>query len=626
MQEPSYVSPLFAAYLGVAMNVQALFAVNFLAADVDPRFEVDADTQEGHDCVELAMEFPSGAAGSSVYMDSQHTVEPGAPTGSLKPVSCCPALPSERHEHCVSDSLYSDSRHSVHREECQQGLPLIEHALGHGKDVIVRHLRPRLGPSCLKGSSRRPQLRVRFSFEVQFWFPSPCQLRLSAASLSRVAAPSTYDFHGHLPVPAVICQGQEGTDDTISTAWHVGIRQPTAQHAQHRLCTESTASLAWHVGFRPPIECGSPHFCCTAPCPGQARPADFPLQQSCTESHLSPAWHVGVRPPLSDALVDTCSSPTPESAWHVGIRPPLTHPSADHACPLPGTAPQCPGHDAHEDFQIFEDAPELNSEPVAPHSSGLMLPSKVLHRSALAEITNVHDVDAYIAPLGSYDVTPISKAATRVQPHSKARAGRFDDTVPAAEARAHMHEFPGDPLCHAQGAQGRDDARAAIATAYGIVHVDPYSSFDAVRGTRVLNGQPAWQESHYVAFALTSANLPGNPIGRTLRVEVASHPSPQVILTQDHAGAFYRAVLFELQDIGGPLQVIDVTPLHTVAIALREVIAPSVYGRLCDDFRSGRAVCFVNRLPADPFETIVPDADRRTHCAWHLSCAPLFCA
>ena len=148
-----------------------------------------------------------------------------------------------------------------------------------------------------------------------------------------------------------------------------------------------------------------------------------------------------------------------------------------------------------------------------------------------------------------------------------------------------------------------------VATTLSVAHLDPYSSFDSTRGERILNGQAEWAESEYVSWALDTADLPGHPTGRVMQFEVASHPSPQVILTQDHAGAMYRAVLFELHNVGGPLAVLDVTPEHTVASALRELPVPVEWISIVADLRSGLAVSYINRQLADAFSVIPPQAD-----------------
>ena len=118
-----------------------------------------------------------------------------------------------------------------------------------------------------------------------------------------------------------------------------------------------------------------------------------------------------------------------------------------------------------------------------------------------------------------------------------------------------------------------------------------------------------WIESDYVSWAINTANLPGDPTGRVMRFEVASHPSPQVILTQDHGGAAYRAVLFELLNVGGSLTVLDVTPEHTVASALRDLPAPVEWIPIVADLRNGLAVSYIHRQVADAFSPIPLQAD-----------------
>ena len=60
----------------------------------------------------------------------------------------------------------------------------------------------------------------------------------------------------------------------------------------------------------------------------------------------------------------------------------------------------------------------------------------------------------------------------------------------------------------------------------------PFSSFDEVLGNRQLQGQRDWQPRQFVWHAISTANLPGQPVGKLLVHAVRGFPRPQVAITQ----------------------------------------------------------------------------------------------
>ena len=92
---------------------------------------------------------------------------------------------------------------------------------------------------------------------------------------------------------------------------------------------------------------------------------------------------------------------------------------------------------------------------------------------------------------------------------------------------------------------------------------NPFTSFDAVNGPRILAGEPEWLPDRYIIFALDTARLPGNPLPRFLQFELIDHPGPQVVITLDHGAGSFRAVVFDFRPLQGDIEVIDVPPTTT---------------------------------------------------------------
>ena len=557
--EASYVSPLMAGYLGVSMSVQAQFDLDFLDAEIDPRIEADESAIEEQCRLPPANGSLSGVTGSSAHMDSQRTVEPIASVGSPWLTSSDTA---SSLKDCEPTSLYSQvDPCSVHTSAVYLG------SAEHSRHELFPVSEVRM-TSCLRGTRcKAAALRVSFSFEVQFWFPSSCQFLLPTRSV---------DVHR----PKL-------TGGTVESARHVGFCPPVTPVTHCTSHQHASPSLTRHVGFRPSLH--MPVTC-------------HPFAYGADE--------------LRDvhAFTPSASEASPSQARHVGLRQPLN----------------CPSISLDAEFRIFEDPVDgvlalpgsQTSQPTATDPYGdsscrtlVDITSRVCNSTVLnvdLPLSANHSCKApEDGPCSAENHVPHAYGEQlwpALRPHSKSQAARASPVDLDNESGAPQIGF-GDAINSHDPSSPPADTELCVATSGDAGHLDPFSSFDSMRGSRVLNGQPGWQEQQYVSTAISTANLPGNPIGRVMRVETASHPSPQVILTQDHAGAFFRAVLFELGDVGGPLQVIDVTPLHTVDIALREALPHLIWAQLHDDLLQGRALSFVNRLPADAFVALPADAD-----------------
>ena len=632
------------------MRVQSLFETDFIPADVDPRFEIDDTAEEEHGCVTLTDRFPSGVTGSEARMDSLRLVEPLTSDGVLRSVSCRHGTSWDELEGSDSESVYiSPASASVHIGEGPSGStkPCVDHRVLQGRQ-------PLLDRSCLKGShteSRRRNLNVRFSFEVQFWFPAP----------SQTALPPPADDAWHVaPV-------MPGGPNAAIVARHVGFRPPNFEDSSSSLRALSASSIleaphesAKHFGFRPPTTSSDNAVLGQVPFeastwhvglrPSMQTPGVLCLgHEMCHPVELCPSPHatfdlaVGNTPPASSE----CFSSTPSHQNEAGCCAAISRSyepqratvgfslaslagadSAMHVGPCQPTAHCMDSQE--EELHVFEDS--VSENLTSPPDSALHLlpidPYKGGSCRTLADITakfgnpyaqphaSRHSSGYQDKDLDVWQLTSDNSAAPLhvvdqwppLRPHAKSQPERLGSVEHVEKSSAQWKGFRDTSASLALHAPPAE-AQVAVAETCDTCDLDPYSSFDAVQGLRVLNGQVGWQEHHYVSHAIDTAGLPGNPIGRVMRVETACHPSPQVILTQDHGGAFYRAVLFGLGDVGGPLQVVDVTPMHTVDIALREVLPPHDWEQLHEDLLQGRALSFVNRLPADAFVAISHNAD-----------------
>ena len=195
-----------------------------------------------------------------------------------------------------------------------------------------------------------------------------------------------------------------------------------------------------------------------------------------------------------------------------------------------------------------------------------------------------------------------------LKPRAKSKDCRCQDVTTVADSGTSLSDFGGSAGV-ADVPQLHTAEHISVGLSADSSFVDPFTSFDMVLGERVLNGRLHWTEADYVREAIVTADLPGQPVGRALRFGTACHPSPQIILTQDHAGVYHRAVLFELTSIGGSLQVIDTVPGQTVITAIRDAAAVPDWQRLVGALQSGLIVCFVNRHTADAFTALPADAD-----------------
>ena len=137
----------------------------------------------------------------------------------------------------------------------------------------------------------------------------------------------------------------------------------------------------------------------------------------------------------------------------------------------------------------------------------------------------------------------------------------------------------------------------------------PFSSFDEIQGTRVLAGSAEWRRQDFAREALATSNLPGNPTARLLLHEVASHPSPQVAISQDRGRIFMRAVVIDATLLGGDVETVDIRPGATMIGLVRSLRTVPNPRAIEDYINMGSIICFINSEVVDAHRAISPDAD-----------------
>ena len=198
---------------------------------------------------------------------------------------------------------------------------------------------------------------------------------------------------------------------------------------------------------------------------------------------------------------------------------------------------------------------------------------------------------------------PGTLSAVRKKPQSKQHAFRIGAT-PYAAPKAH-HPGLQRPLYltgHFRVEQPLVDTEEGRTPS-------PFTSFDAVNGPMTLAGEAEWQSDAYIAHALEVANLPGSPLARFLRHEIIDHPSPQVVLTQDHGPTRMRAVVCDFRPLKGKLEVIDANLAASVLDLIQASRSiPDAY-RALDTVTGISCTTLVNRLITPPDRILPPDVD-----------------
>ena len=180
--EKDYVSPLFATLLGAAQAFEVdLQELGFSSAfsSFDPRLRPD-DCYNPPQCASLStapVELGVTPQVHGAKSDGQSLVEPSLAAGSPRPSGsvCGDAVPETAEANCPSfpctDVYTTDA-----------GLCEGNCFVCCGIQGILVHTK--IQPAGLTNRSRdAPRRKVRFAFDVQFWFPSENQCQLSASSL-----------------------------------------------------------------------------------------------------------------------------------------------------------------------------------------------------------------------------------------------------------------------------------------------------------------------------------------------------------------------------------------------------------------------------------------------------------
>ena len=193
--------------------------------------------------------------------------------------------------------------------------------------------------------------------------------------------------------------------------------------------------------------------------------------------------------------------------------------------------------------------------------------------------------------------------AARRKPHSKHAAIRpgSDQQPPANVKNPGLHR----PLSAAGHFRVEEPQ---IDVAFGTIP-NPFSSFDAVNGPRVLNAEPEWPSHRYIAEALATAQLPGTPSARFIVHELIDHPGPQIALTQDHGQGRFRAIVFDFRPFDGSVEVIDTPPVATVLQQVQLSRSLGMIGAVMDIISGHACSTLVNGVISAPGQNISPDAD-----------------
>ena len=140
----------------------------------------------------------------------------------------------------------------------------------------------------------------------------------------------------------------------------------------------------------------------------------------------------------------------------------------------------------------------------------------------------------------------------------------------------------------------------------------PFTVFDEIFDFRTFTGESHWVERDFIAEALSSARIDAQLWARVLRYELASQPSPQVMLTHDRGDDFRRGVVFDLTPFGGlpvTFALPDGSSLAEAVQVLAVVHSDAAAARAYDAFTQGLCACHSNGVIVDAAAPLPADAD-----------------
>ena len=434
-------SDFTAEFLAEFLGVQAAFevALRDLGLDVptlleDTRIDPDIDICKGEGAqVESAQVSPAPSAGAGSDMAYNRSIEPRLVLQTTPGVAVTSALsPSRMMQENVlrGDDVQTCSRCTV----LERSFP--------GRSNLRN---PDVTGNRLETSSRRPK-SVSFSFEVQFWFPGPNQICLSSASKARA--------HDNLPHRLAPFTGSD-----CNGLSHVGLRLSASAVAHD---TSAGACSDTKPDRQKDTYQGSEHACtsndaCAVTSDGSPCPDISSLSALCYG--LS---HVGLRLPCDPHAVDL------DTAFSTDGKPYAARTAAEHVPPSACLAHATPHADHLWEQDIFED----------PVQDAVIAPDPIF-TSVLQDVTNLA-VGVFGPPEDIVDL-PGPK------PHAKSRAHSYPDIHLVGTRGPPISGFRACPEPTERTTIPEQEA-TQVATALDVGLLDPYSSFDSVRGERVLNG------------------------------------------------------------------------------------------------------------------------------------------
>ena len=134
----------------------------------------------------------------------------------------------------------------------------------------------------------------------------------------------------------------------------------------------------------------------------------------------------------------------------------------------------------------------------------------------------------------------------------------------------------------------------------------PFTVFDEIYDFRTFASEPHWVERDFIAEAISSARIDAQLWARVLRYELASQPSPQIMLTHDRGDDLRRGVVLDFTPFGGLPVTFDLPDGSSLAEAVQvlavlhaDTSAARAYQGLCACHSNGIIVDAAAPLPAD---------------------------
>ena len=574
-------------------------------------------------------------------VDENCAALPGSPRTHM--ANCCaegnPFRSAAAHTHKLPEPNCNSEALSVHSSPASRSCTGCLEA-----EPCYRSLAPVSTPhgtakSALKNQSLRPPLsvsrRVSFSFAVDFWFPSPQQLCLGAVH------PSTGPTFASPPMRGVEkCAIQQRLPAGQS---HHPFASPSMSGVEtflHGFSYHSPVEFCGHDRCVPCCSQASAHLCEVPALTPRQHTTSAPAQRAIDhsdevifEDHCDPMalplcdpgsphpykggscrtladitnFDRAGQPLLNDSvaglertapkatvsLSDCFASGTPKSSLQNASceqRPPPG--PWQHGAPALGDPSLlCQGW--HVGFRRPTQLGPSLPPDVQPHNTiGDSL-------AAGTEIPNAEPYHVHATDPASFPIFPGQPACEVCAPDQPSARDQYYHRMQAIRVAA-----PYTPPSHpARTGFSRPLELAGHAPEVDVnivlpdpIHCVPFTSFDERNGPRVLAGGEDWGVQQFASFAITTAGLPGQPLGRPLGYEIVSYPSPQIALTQDRGRDHRRAIVFDFRSHGGDILVADIPPGSTLFQVFESIRDFPALAPLTNSIRGRSVLCFVNAL------------------------------